>query len=89
MTASNNFIIEPISYDPDQYKPLELDEEPVHIINVELNGRIWKMPIELYNQNIESGKTKFITTSDKLVMITPEQYQLLEEAMKTINGRKN
>jgi hypothetical protein len=86
MTQSQ-FEVGPIGYDPDQYKPLEENKEPIQVINVELNGRLWTMPIAHYNENIEAGKTKFMTTKERLVMVTPEQYELLEGALKKLKKK--
>ena len=55
---------------------------PTAVINIELNGRKFVMDLITYNENIERGKTKFVTYNDGLIMVTEEHYILLKSADK-------
>jgi len=53
-------------------------ELPTAVINIELNGRKFVMDLITYNENIEAGKTKFVTYNDTLIMVSEEHYNLLK-----------
>ena len=55
---------------------------PTAVINIDLNGRKFVMDLITYNENIEAGKTKFVTHNDTLIMVSEEHYNLLKSANK-------
>lgn len=75
MTASE------ITYNPD-YNTM-----PVACVDVYINGTLYHVPCEDYDQAIQEGRTKFVTHNNHVKMITIEQYELLEEAMKMIKRK--
>lgn len=87
MTQSN-YEVGPIGYDPDQYTPIDGDQEPVKVIDMEIDGRVYHVPIEFYNENIEKGKTKFATMNGRVIMLTEEEYDMMQEAIKAIKMRR-
>lgn len=85
MTASNDYQIGPITYDPKNFS-ME-NEEPVHVVDVDYNGRLYHIPCELYDKNIQEGKTKFCEYNNNIVMVTPEEYKQLKMALKHVNKK--
>jgi len=57
-------------------------ELPTAVINIELNGRKFVMDLITYNENIEEGKTKFVTYNDTLIMVSEADYIILKSAHK-------
>jgi hypothetical protein len=57
-------------------------ELPTAVINIELNGRKFVMDLITYNENIERGKTKFVTYNDTLIMVSEADYIILKSAHK-------
>jgi len=57
-------------------------ELPTAVINIDLNGREFVMDLLTYNENIEAGKTKFVTYNDTLIMVSEEHYNLLKSVPK-------
>jgi len=55
---------------------------PTAVINIDLNGREFVMDLLTYNENIERGKTKFVTYNDTLIMVSEEHYNLLKSVPK-------
>ena len=51
---------------------------PTAVINIDLNGREFVMDLLTYNENIEAGKTKFVTYDDRIMMVSEEHYNLLK-----------
>jgi len=64
-------------------------QQPVACVDVYINDVLYHVPCEDYDQAIQEGRTKFVTHNDHVKMITPEQYELLEEAMKMIRKSGN
>ena len=56
---------------------------PTAVINIDLNGREFVMDLITYNENIEAGKTKFVTYNDTLIMVSEEHYNLLKLVPKS------
>jgi len=59
-------------------------QQPVACVDVYIGGTLYHVPCEDYDEAIQEGRTKFITHNDHVKMITPDQYKMLEEAMKMI-----
>ena len=55
---------------------------PTAVINIDLNGRKFVIDLITYNENIEAGKTKFVTYNDTLIMVSEEHYNLLKSVPK-------
>jgi hypothetical protein len=62
----------------------ERNDNPTAVISIEIGGIKYIMDLVTYNDNIESGKTKFITMGEGIYMVTDEQYKLLSEANQWI-----
>lgn len=73
-----------IKYDKNAGKTLE---DSVPVIDLEINGKTFEMSVELYNENIEAGRTKFVESGDNLFMVTPEQYLDLQKALEWIKNK--
>jgi hypothetical protein len=65
----------------------EGNKGPISVIEILINDTVYHMDIEKYNMNVSEGKTKFVTKGETLIMITPEQYELLSEFNHQLNFR--
>lgn len=82
MTQSSEYQIEV------EFLPEGQAKQPTAVMNLEINGRDYIMDFVTYNENIEAGKTKFVQIGDDIKMVTPEEYDLLLNALERFNEWK-
>jgi hypothetical protein len=78
--------VDDISWDPKR------NENPTAVVSIEINGTKYIMDLMTYNDNIEAGKTRYVTRGESLFMVTEEEYKLLYEANElyfTLEGWKS
>lgn len=60
------------------------EKPPTAVITFQVDGKDYIMDLLTYNENIEKGKTKFVTLGDKIHMVTEDELELLKAALKKV-----
>jgi hypothetical protein len=65
------------------YDPL-LIEEQKSVVKIEIDGVDWYMEFDEWEKSQSEGRTKCVILHEKLIMVSPEDYELLVEVMETL-----
>lgn len=60
------------------------NELPLAVITIDINGEKWNVPLDEWDKAVEEGRTKVVTSGNKLFFITEEHYELIKVANNNI-----
>ena len=71
-----------INWDPNR------NDQPVAVVSIWIGETLYYMPTAEYDDNIQAGKTEYVTIGSALRMVTPEDAKLLRRMIGEMEKKK-